>query len=300
MATNYPGALDTLTNPTSTDTLDSATVPHATQHANANDAIEAIQAELGINPRGSSATVVARLGTLAPLASPALTGNATATTSTNASAIAIDTTLAAGTHSGNLFEIRNTPDGSGSSSPLLKVTGDGNLYATNVNATSVSGTFYGRLYGNASDLASALAVTNGGTGATAKTGTGNNVLSINPSFGGAIYFTQPTPTAVDTTATLTIAQLQSLIITSTTAATVTMTLPTGTLTETGLNSTLGGTPATNIAFDWSIINTGGTNAVTLAAGTAHTIVGSATVAASTTGNFRTRKTALNTYVTYRV
>lgn len=64
MATNYPGALDSFTNPTANDTLSSATVPHADQHANANDAIEAIQATLGINPQGGSATVVARLNSI--------------------------------------------------------------------------------------------------------------------------------------------------------------------------------------------------------------------------------------------
>ena len=61
MATNYPGALDNLTNPTATDTLDSATVPHASQHADINDAVEAIEGELGTNPKGSKATVKARL-----------------------------------------------------------------------------------------------------------------------------------------------------------------------------------------------------------------------------------------------
>lgn len=64
MTTSYPGAFDSLVNPTATDSLDSATVPHAAQHANANDAIEAIQITLGINPQGSGSTVVARLNTL--------------------------------------------------------------------------------------------------------------------------------------------------------------------------------------------------------------------------------------------
>lgn len=45
MATNYPISLDSLTNPTSTDSV--ATVDHAAQHANANDAIEALQAKVG-------------------------------------------------------------------------------------------------------------------------------------------------------------------------------------------------------------------------------------------------------------
>ncbi len=84
MASSYPGALDALTNPTATDTMDSVTVPHATQHANANDAIEAVQAELGTDPAGASATVKARLDTLdttvaakAPAASPTFTGTVT-------------------------------------------------------------------------------------------------------------------------------------------------------------------------------------------------------------------------------
>jgi hypothetical protein len=62
MATNYPGALDTLTNPASTDRLTSPS--HASQHANANDAIEAIQATLGTNPQGSESTVSARIAAI--------------------------------------------------------------------------------------------------------------------------------------------------------------------------------------------------------------------------------------------
>jgi filamentous hemagglutinin len=61
MSTNYPGALDSFVNPTATDTLDSATVPHAAQHDNINDAMSAVQVTLGVNPQGGSATVVARL-----------------------------------------------------------------------------------------------------------------------------------------------------------------------------------------------------------------------------------------------
>jgi hypothetical protein len=61
MATNYPNSLDTLINPTSTDTLNSSTVPHHQQHANANDAIEAIQTVLGTNPAGTHLTVKDRI-----------------------------------------------------------------------------------------------------------------------------------------------------------------------------------------------------------------------------------------------
>jgi hypothetical protein len=64
MATVYPGALDDFTNPTASDSLNDPTVPHATQHADANDAIEAIQATLGIDPQGTESTVDARIGAL--------------------------------------------------------------------------------------------------------------------------------------------------------------------------------------------------------------------------------------------
>ena len=64
MSTSYPGALDSFVNPTATDTLDSATVPHAAQHDNINDAMSAVQVTLGVNPQGGSATVVARLTAL--------------------------------------------------------------------------------------------------------------------------------------------------------------------------------------------------------------------------------------------
>jgi hypothetical protein len=46
MPTNYPTSLDNFTNPTANDSLNLPS--HSTQHANANDAIEAIEAKLGI------------------------------------------------------------------------------------------------------------------------------------------------------------------------------------------------------------------------------------------------------------
>ena len=53
MATNFPETgLDSLTNPTSTDTM--SAVPHYAQHANANDAIEALEAKVGVD--GSAVT----------------------------------------------------------------------------------------------------------------------------------------------------------------------------------------------------------------------------------------------------
>jgi hypothetical protein len=75
MASSFPGSLDSFTNPTSTDAMDaSAALYHDTQHANINDAVEAVQAELGTDPAGAQATVKARLdsaeGMLTPMAWP--------------------------------------------------------------------------------------------------------------------------------------------------------------------------------------------------------------------------------------
>lgn len=119
-----------------------------------------------------------------------------------------------------------------------------------------------------------------------------------PQFTGVTFYQQPAPTAKAASATLTIAELLTLIITVTSATAVALTLPTGTLTDAGI---LSGALAVNEAFEWYIINLGSSaGAVTLAAGTGHTIVGSATVAIATSARFLTRKTAANTFVTYRI
>jgi len=52
MATSFPASLDTLTNPSSGDSLNSPS--HSGQHADANDAIEALQAKVGVD--GSAVT----------------------------------------------------------------------------------------------------------------------------------------------------------------------------------------------------------------------------------------------------
>ena len=112
---------------------------------------------------------------------------------------------------------------------------------------------------------------------------------------GTQGYNQAAPVAVNTTATLTVANLKNGIITSTTAAAVTGTLPTGTLTEGGFSGLY-----TNFTFEWSVINTGATNNFTVAAGTNHTVVGNMVVAAGTSGRFASRRTAANTFVTYRL
>lgn len=115
-------------------------------------------------------------------------------------------------------------------------------------------------------------------------------------FGSNYSGAQPTPTAKTGDATLTIAELLTRIITATSASAVALTLPTGALTDAGVSLDIGQ------SFEWTVINLGSADgAVTMtAAASGHTYVGAAVVAISTSAVFRTRKTAANTFVTYRV
>lgn len=104
---------------------------------------------------------------------------------------------------------------------------------------------------------------------------------------------QPSPVAVDTTGAVSAAAILGGIVTSTTAAAVAGTIPTGTVMDASNEF------AINDSVDWSVINTG-PNTFTVTAASGHTIVGTATVTTGLSGNFRTRKTAANTFVTYRI
>jgi hypothetical protein len=62
MSTSYPGGLDSLTNPTPTTYED--VLSHASQHANANDAIEALEAQVGVTGSAVTASVNYRVAQL--------------------------------------------------------------------------------------------------------------------------------------------------------------------------------------------------------------------------------------------
>lgn len=104
---------------------------------------------------------------------------------------------------------------------------------------------------------------------------------------------QATPVALNATGAITAAAIFGGILTSTTAAAVAGTLPTGTVMDAASNLAVGD------SFDWSVIATGA-NAFTVTAAAGHTIVGTAVVATVTSGLFRTVKTAANTFITYRL
>lgn len=103
---------------------------------------------------------------------------------------------------------------------------------------------------------------------------------------------QATPVAVDVTGAVSAIAMLGGIVTSA-AATVAGTIPTGTVMDASSEF------AINDSFDWSVIKVGA-NDFTVTAATGHTIVGVAVVTTATSALFRTRKTAANTFVTYRL
>lgn len=105
--------------------------------------------------------------------------------------------------------------------------------------------------------------------------------------------TQWAPGVLNATGALTAAMMLAGIVTSTTAAAVAGTVPTGAVMDTEVEGMQIGQ-----SFDWSVITTGANAFTVTAAASGHTLVGNMVVAAGKAGIFRTRKTAAATYVTY--
>lgn len=102
-----------------------------------------------------------------------------------------------------------------------------------------------------------------------------------------------TATALNATGTVTAAMITGGIVTSTTASAVTATLDTGAAMDAAIDADVGD------YFDWSVINTGGSNSFTVtAAASGHTVVGDGVCVTGTSCMYRTVKTAAATYVTY--
>jgi hypothetical protein len=208
------------------------------------------------------------------------------------------------TYANNLY--LDATNSTGSGSVYL-----GNNYAANVyvanssNATNTTIHSGGTKNGNNLTLGSNISGssvyqttiylgTNNATSTSVRIGTNTISLSHNLLF-GKTFFQQPSPpTTIATARTLTYTDLLTFIVV-TSATTGTLTLPTGTLMDTNIHNVY-----TDIAFQWSLINTGASGSVTMAAGTGHTYVGNTTVTFGTSARFSSRRTTTNTWITYRI
>lgn len=129
-ATNFPTSLDALTNPSGTDSV--ATVSHSGQHSNANDAIEALEAKLGITAS-------------TPISGTVLVGDGTGTSrfSTYATTTSLRSTNITATGSSTLqnFTFVNA---TGTSATTTNFSVSNNLNAITASSTTATTTnFYG-------------------------------------------------------------------------------------------------------------------------------------------------------------
>jgi hypothetical protein len=107
---------------------------------------------------------------------------------------------------------------------------------------------------------------------------------------------QAAPTALTAAATVTAAQLSNGLFTFDGSA-GNMTLPTVALLEAGIPNAV----KVNAAFDFFVVNIdGGSDDVTVAAGTGWSVVGTMQVDNATSGHFRARKTGEGSWTCYRI
>lgn len=126
---------------------------------------------------------------------------------------------------------------------------------------------------------------------------GTGGYQVGPGADEAQFAPQKAPVAyTGTTVTLAASDLANGLVTSTNASAVGFTLPTAALMDAECPSA-----GSNTALEFVIVNLGSASgAVTLNAGTGFSVVGSATVAISTSGRYRARKVADGSWVAYRV
>ena len=108
------------------------------------------------------------------------------------------------------------------------------------------------------------------------------------------FQTQGAPGVLNATGTLTAAMILSGIVTSTSAAATVATLDVGAVVDAASEFAIGD------SFDWSVINTGPSAFTVTSPDASHTIVGTAAVATVTSAVWRTRKTAADTFISYRL
>ena len=118
-------------------------------------------------------------------------------------------------------------------------------------------------------------------------------ITGNLNVGGLLSRYQVAPVATSVAVDIMPRLLMGIIINTFTTPS-TLTLPTGTV----VNSSI---PTISHSIDWSVINTGtATGTLTIVESAGHTAMGNKLVAIGTSASFRTRVSALNTPITYRM
>ena len=182
---------------------------------------------------------------------------------------------------------------------------------TNVTSVNTSGTYTGAGFKTPTGTSSQYLMADGSTttgslvSSTAQAFAGDKTFSGNVITNGNVIISNPTNAAINTTATATAANILTGYITSTTVAAVNITLPTAS----AIATAIGGTVANGTSLEFSVYNSGTTNAVTLVVGTGITvqttpvITGSNSLviaAAAKMGHFRLVFTSATTAMLFRI
>ena len=189
-ATNFPTSLDALTNPAGTDSV--ATVSHSGQHSNANDAIEALEAKLGI-------------GASTPVTDSIFVGDGTGTSrfATWATTTRLTATnfLATGSTTLQAFTATNATTTAATTTNLFATTASStNLFSTNATTTTHFAT-------TASSTNLYFTTANGGNLTSSGLGTFANILANASSTFQNFTGINATTTNATTTDTVTTATL---------------------------------------------------------------------------------------------
>jgi hypothetical protein len=162
-------------------------------------------------------------------------------------------------------------------------------------------------FNSATDMPTALVFNTGATGRapdTASVTTGSERLRITSAgtvrvtavLSAANTTSNTSPTNSNASTTATASSLLNGIRTGTPTAGIDLQVPTGTNMDAAFADL-----QNNQAFEWSVINlAAATHTITITANDDHTVVGNMIVAAASSGRFLTRKTATNTFITYRI
>lgn len=127
------------------------------------------------------------------------------------------------------------------------------------------------------------------------TGTAPNYFAGDIRTNTALTF-RASPANSNSSTTATATSIRDGIRTGTPASNIDLQLPTGTNMDAVFQEL-----QANQSFQWSAINlASATHSITVTANDDHTVVGNMIVAAATSGRFLSRKTAANTFVTYRI
>ena len=142
MATNYPGGLDSFTAPAGDDALGSTTGgrKHSERHRDIEDAVEAIQAELGVNPAGDFDTVAEHLDNKLDLGVQYVTNTATPLVNITSGGSAAILHLMAGAAFTGPYLVGIGPDCDGANGVTISCKANNNVgLAVNLSNTTGSG-----------------------------------------------------------------------------------------------------------------------------------------------------------------